>query len=229
MCGVVCILSIASFSAAVNDSMIDSSVSSRIDISPACSSERCTKEARNASLYVSSRQPRALSPWTPSVGLRVSTLETSSIRRPGAAICATSGMTMSVPVKTHLSPALAFSTMSPRRMTSRVRGIEPAGISSAFSCTRTFCQSTKRDVSADVSSDHAVRLGHAEFLHLLGSVYLYCCNTGSEMVLHSSHRKTPDVNSGRTSEVRVTVPEKLISLETTFDLRSRTASFVGRL
>lgn len=37
------------------------------------------------------------------------------------------------PVKTELSPALARSTVSPRTTTSSVRGIEPAGISDAFS------------------------------------------------------------------------------------------------
>lgn len=42
-----------------------------------------------------------------------------------------------------LSPAFAFSTASPRNTTSSDRGMLPGGISSAFSCTRRRCQSTK--------------------------------------------------------------------------------------
>ena len=96
----------------------------------------------------------------PSVGLRASTLP-SSRRSPGRpAIWRTSGMTMSVPVKMHLSPALARSTCSPRRMTSSVRGIEPAGISDAFSCTRTRCQSTNLASPGPVRSAHRLVFGH---------------------------------------------------------------------
>jgi len=62
------------------------------------------------------------------VGLRASTFETISSRSPGAHSWATSGTATRVPVKMDLSPALARSTVSPRRMTSMVRGIEPAGI-----------------------------------------------------------------------------------------------------
>jgi hypothetical protein len=47
-----------------------------------------------------------------------------------------SGTTIKVPVKTHLSPGLALSTCSLRTMTSMDRGIDPAGISLEFSCTR---------------------------------------------------------------------------------------------
>ena len=41
-----------------------------------------------------------------------------------------------------LSPALAFSTASPRKITSKDRGMLPGGISSAFSWTLSRCQST---------------------------------------------------------------------------------------
>jgi hypothetical protein len=72
-----------------------------------------------------------------------------------------SGTTKTVPVKMILSPALALSTISflpemRRRsrghrthlqITSMHRGMLPAGISSAFSCTRSVCQSTKVDWS----------------------------------------------------------------------------------
>ena len=106
-------------------------------------------------------------------------------------------MTTSVPVKMHLSPALARSTMSPRRITSKVRGIEPAGISVAFSCTRIFCQSTKVE-RLYVISFHAFRFGQLAFLHLTGSQYLNCCCTGSDSVPQTSHWKTPEMSSGRT-------------------------------
>ena len=107
-----------------------------------------------------SRTPSDLRPAMPSVGLRASTLPSSS-RSPGMPeICRTSGMTMSVPVKMHLSPALARSTCSPRRMTSSVRGIEPAGISEAFSCTRTRCQSTNLASPGPVRSAQRFVFGH---------------------------------------------------------------------
>ena len=52
-----------------------------------------------------------------------------------------SGTTMSVPEKTVLSPGFAMSTVSPLRMTSIERGIDPAGMSVESSYKRTFCQS----------------------------------------------------------------------------------------
>ncbi|OSX69559.1 hypothetical protein BU14_1395s0002 [Porphyra umbilicalis] len=72
-----------------------------------------------------------------------------SMRSPGLASTAGSGTTMSVPVKVHVSPALAASTRSPRSTTSTVRGMDPAGISADGSCTRTRCQSMKRERSMD--------------------------------------------------------------------------------
>ena len=67
---------------------------------------------------------------------------------------ATSGTTTSEPVKMHLSPGLAMSTTSWRSTTSNVRGIEPGGISLAFSWIRTLCQST--NLLKVRSNDHRV-------------------------------------------------------------------------
>merc|ERR1719424_2020923 len=120
---------------------------------------------------------------------------------------------MRVPVKMDLSPALARSRVSPRRMTSMVRGIEPAGISVAFSCTRTRCQSIKTDSPTECLSRQLVLFGHDALLHFCGSQYLNCCGTGSDVA--------PQISP---SEVRVTVPEKLVSLPTRSDFMSRTRS-----
>ena len=131
------------------------------------------------------------------------------------------------PRATYLSPALALSTISPRRMTSRVRGMHPGGISEAFSCTRSRCQSTNFDRS--LRSCHSVRLTHDGFLHLIGCVYLNCCATGSEMVPHISHWKKPCRSSGRTSDVRVTVAANELRLAMRSVRSSRSAEMCGRL
>lgn len=59
-----------------------------------------------------------------------------TLRWPGAVITETSGTTTRLPTNTSLSPALACSTMSLRKMTSMVRGRLPAG-----TCTATISQS----------------------------------------------------------------------------------------
>lgn len=96
---------------------------------------------------------------------------------------------MSEPVKTHLSPGLTRSTFSARSTTSTLRGMEPAGISSEFSCTRRRCQSTKRDCAT--TTRHLERLLHASLLQRAGSVYLNCCSMFGTSVPHSRHRKLP--------------------------------------
>ena len=53
-------------------------------------------------------------------------------------------------------------------MTSVDLGIEPAGISSEFSWTRSLCQSTKMD--RDVSRGKSERLSHRGLEHMLGAV-----------------------------------------------------------
>lgn len=45
-------------------------------------------------------------------------------------------------------------------------------------------------------------------VHMEGSVNLNCCSTLRIMVPHSRQRKHPMKSSGRTSLVRVTVPEQ---------------------
>src|ERR1700712_2843661 len=114
-------------------------------------------------------------------------------------------MTISAPVKIHFSPALALSTISPRRMISIVRGMLPVGISELFSWTRTFCQSTK--VLCLISSLHPVRFIHDSFGHCVGSVYLKVCSTLGTKLRQFSQVKVARESSGRTSEVLVTVPE----------------------
>ena len=136
---------------------------------------------------------------------------------------------MSEPQKTHLSPAFARSTFSPRRITSTVRGIDPAGISATFSWTRTRCQSTNFVPSVDDSSFHSFWLGHDAFLHLTGSEYLNCCSTGSERAPHNSHWKTATRSSGRTSDVRVTVPWNEMSFAILSVRRSRMHCCTGKL
>ena len=66
------------------------------------------------------------------------TVKRTTLARPDV-----SGTTAMLPEKTTLSPALATSQVSLRQITSMQRGMEPGGISSAFSWTRRRCQSTK--------------------------------------------------------------------------------------
>src|SRR5699024_6507864 len=96
-------------------------------------------------------------------------------------------------------------TISPRRITSIVRGMLPVGISCDDSCNFTFCQSTK--VLRRTSSCHAVLLPHVGLGHCAGSVYLKLCSTSLTWVLHSLQINVPNASSGRTSDVRVTVPD----------------------
>ena len=105
--------------------------------------------------------------------------------------------------------------------------MHPGGISDALSCTRTRCQSTKREWSW--RSDHSERLTQVGFLHLTGVVYLNCCATGSDSVWHRSHWKTPTSSSGRTSVVRVTVAEKAVRHATLSVRSSRMQQRWGRL
>lgn len=63
--------------------------------------------------------------------VRISLIEAST-RSPGVVMAATSGTTITLPVNTTLSPALALSTMSCLRMTSVVRGRLPAGTYTAI-------------------------------------------------------------------------------------------------
>jgi hypothetical protein len=150
---------------------------------------------------------------------------------------------MKAPVNTHLSPALARSTSSPRRITSSERGIEPVGISEAFSWMRTFCQSVNLDES--IWSCHAVRLPHVGFGQRLGcacvrpyliaacvslhtSVYLNCCSISLTKPPHTSQTKLPYNSSGRTSLVRVTVPLMLMSCPSLSVRRDRILDTSGR-
>jgi hypothetical protein len=154
------------------------------------------------------RQPSFFSPCTPSPACadcspRPPEPRLSTTLSPGSASFCTSGTTISVPVNTTLSPALAFSTVSWRQITSTERGMLPAGISSAFSCARMRCQSTKTEWST--SKFHPLTLSQAGFLHMIGLVYLNCCSTLSAVVPHSWHANVPKSSSGRTSDVRVTV------------------------
>jgi len=142
--------------------------------------------ARKAVLYCKSRTPRLFNPVTPCAVPWPAPLASRCISAltPGRPSWDTSGTTMNVPVKTHLSPAFARSTSSPRKITSKLRGMEPVGISFGFSWMRTFCQSVNLLSSRD--SFHCVRLPHSGFGHKFGSVYLNCCSTSDMMPPHSS-------------------------------------------
>ena len=74
-------------------------------------------------------------------------------------------------------------------MTVTERGSEPGGISSAFSCTRSVCQSTKRDVPT--SSCQPSRFVQPVLEHAGGSVYLNCCSMAFESMPHSLQWKRP--------------------------------------
>jgi hypothetical protein len=129
--------------------------------------------AKNAVLYVKSFTPRLFSPVTPKFppiapGPPLPPLPSLIISAftPGNPSAATSGTTMKVPVKITLSPAFARSTTSARRITSRLRGIEPVGISFEFSWIRTFCQSENLDCS--MLSFQAVRFEQVVFGQMEG-------------------------------------------------------------
>ena len=66
----------------------------------------------------------------------------------------------------YVSPALARSTISWRRITSKDRGREPAGISSEVSCIRTLCQSA--NLLSCRSSAHFVLFEQVGFMHIVG-------------------------------------------------------------
>ena len=139
---------------------------------------------------------------------------------------APSGTTSSEPVNTALSPARASSTASCLRITSIERGSEPAGTSLAFSCTRTRCQSTNLHPSC--ASVHFMRFPHCALRQMAGVVYRHCCSTSGTRVSHSAHLNAPKSSSGRTSDVRVTVPEKLVSCPMFSALSSRRRCTRGR-
>src|SRR5436190_21555965 len=88
------------------------------------------------------------------------------------------------------------------------RGMLPGGISFEFSCRRIRCQLANLDDSG-IKVD-LKRLLQVGFEQISGSVYLNCCSTlRSIPVTHSLHWNVPTSNSGRTSDVRVTVPPML--------------------
>mmetsp|Transcript_23081 Transcript_23081/g.58597 ORF Transcript_23081/g.58597 Transcript_23081/m.58597 type:complete len:216 (+) Transcript_23081:218-865(+) len=145
-----------------------SSPSSRMLMSPKRASAEESDEARKHVLYASSRTPSVERPDTPPASApRPSCLERTSVRCP---VCmpSTSGETTNEPVKTALSPALARSTFSSRTITSSVRGMQPAGISEVFSCTRTRCQSA--NLERFTSSVQTVRLVQLFCAQHIGSV-----------------------------------------------------------
>ena len=137
-----------------------------------------------------------------------------------------------------MSPALAFSTISCRKMTSRERGSEPAGISFDVSCILTLCQSV--NLLSWRRRAHLDRFWHVALTHIIGckegtrthhwthcirestkgdmvfrgttSVYLNCCSTFFTTFPQSRHLKVPCNSSGRTSLVRVTTPMTDVSL-----------------
>jgi hypothetical protein len=88
-------------------------------------------------------------------------------------------------------------------MTSMQRGMLPAGISSAFSWTRSVCQSTKVDWSG--RSWNSLE-EHWLFLQIGGCENWHCCSTNSWIAPHFAQLKVARMSSGRTSEERVTVP-----------------------
>lgn len=127
----------------------------------------------------------------------------------------------------HFSPALARSTISPRRITSMVRGMLPVGISELFSWILTFCQSTKVDCL--MSSRQPSRFPQVTLGHCVGSVYLNVCSMLGTTVLQFSQVKVAIESSGRTSDVRVTVPEMDNSVPTVVVRSWRTREISGRL
>jgi hypothetical protein len=84
----------------------------------------CTMQAKNASLYVKSRTPNAFRPLTPSLPKPSLDLmdesRSDSTLTPGVLNAPMSGRTIKVPVRIHLSPAFARSTISLRTMMSNL-------------------------------------------------------------------------------------------------------------
>jgi hypothetical protein len=107
-------------------------------------------------------------------------------------------------VKIDRSPGFAVSTMSPLKIISMERGMDPAGISEETSWTLTFYQSIK--MLCDIWRSQFTRFWQFWLVHLIGVVNLYCCSTGPTSALQMWHKKTPINSSGLTSVVRVTVP-----------------------
>mmetsp|Transcript_23222 Transcript_23222/g.59318 ORF Transcript_23222/g.59318 Transcript_23222/m.59318 type:complete len:224 (-) Transcript_23222:518-1189(-) len=182
--------------------------------------------AMNMRRYVISRVPKLLmeNPSAPPLRLPAPLLTATVL---GSDSAPTSGTTTRLPVNTALSPALASSTCLLRTMTSSVRGSEPAGTSSGFSCTLMRCQSTKTDSSR--TRLQAFLLPQVGLVQIRGSVYLNCCSMPRTTVLHWMQRKAPRNSSGRTSLVRVTVPWKQVRWPTFSTLRSRSLSLLGML
>mmetsp|Transcript_121273 Transcript_121273/g.343190 ORF Transcript_121273/g.343190 Transcript_121273/m.343190 type:complete len:368 (-) Transcript_121273:450-1553(-) len=190
-----------------------------------------TKQPKNESLYVRSRCPVPLSPRTPSMAAseRVSNeRRTEDFSSAGLISVGTSGTTMRLPVMRILSPGLHCSTTSSRTITSRDRGIEPAGTSFSFSCNRMRCQSPHRVVRLSPSKVQLLRLPQFRLVQIAGMVTLNCCSTPVTRCLHSLHSNVPTRSSGFTSVVRVTVPQIVISRPSWSVRRSRIPLYVGR-
>ena len=82
------------------------------------------------------------------------TRQSVSARAPGVLNLDTSGTTISIPVKSHLSPAWADSTASALKITSKLRGILPRGSSAWVSWIRTYDRDkeTAKDEKRSLSS-----------------------------------------------------------------------------
>lgn len=87
----------------------------------------------------------------------------------------------------------------------------PAGMSFEFSCTRSFCQSVKMQLSAESRSQRSL-LVQFGFAHSFGSVNLNCCSTPRTFAPQAWHPNEATSISGRTSVVFVIVPISAISL-----------------
>ena len=122
-----------------------------------------TWKARKAILYVRSRTPNAFKPPTPSLSSEPLTRDEVSALVPIDDSLDTSGTTMSVPMKSHRSPAWVFSTHSALKITSKLLGMQPRGNSDWISCMRTFWKSTNFELFK--SSWNRCRLEHCGFLH----------------------------------------------------------------
>jgi hypothetical protein len=88
-------------------------------------------------------------------------------------------------------------------------GMAPGGILVGSSCTLTFWKSAKMHL--DIYKSQELR-SQLSVVHFFGSVYLNCCTISLLSLPQVRHLNTPTFNSGRTSEVRVTVPLSLMSL-----------------
>lgn len=146
---------------------------------------------------------------------------------PGLPSWTISGTTISIPVKHVLSPGFAYSTISPLRMTSTDRGMDPGGISEECSCKRTFYQSW--NTLSLATRSNSTWFEHCELLHFIGFVNLNCCSMPSERVSHILQRKVPIESSGLTSVVLVTVPSIDMILPRFAVFRSLTLSTFGKL